>query len=74
VPSVIHEFGVDALHVHPEGDVIATLPLPPAALNDAVAAVALTVQEAAACVTVTLWPATAIVPVRGEADKLAATA
>ena len=50
-----------------------TLPVPPAASNDAVAGLSVTVQSAAPCVTTWVWPFAVIVAVRDDATVFADT-
>jgi len=69
---VIHVALLVAVHPQPVPAVTATLAAPPAAV--ALGFVGDTPNaHAAACVTVTVWPATVIVPVRGLVTVFAAT-
>jgi len=63
-----------AVQLHPLPAVTPTLPLPPPAAYDAlVGEIEYVQEEVPACVTVTVWPATVIVPVRELVLVLAAT-
>ncbi len=60
-------------HAQPLVVVTVTLAAPPLALGDGLVGETVNEHGAAACVTVTVWPATVIVPVRDEVDVFVAT-
>ena len=64
---------VVAIHAQPAPAVTPTLPLPALEINEAVVGVIAYVQGAPLCVTVNVWPAIVIVPVRELVLLLAAT-
>jgi hypothetical protein len=75
-PDVItsHEESLEADHEQPSPLVVTlTEPVPPAASNDAVAGLSVTVQSAPPCVTTWVWPFAVIVPVRDAATVFADT-
>jgi len=74
--SVIHATPLDAVHAHvPCDPLIVTVPLPPAEVNDCVAALTVNVQGggAPACVSANVCPAIVTVPVRSLVAVFAAT-
>jgi hypothetical protein len=71
-PTVIHAAPLDAVQPHSDGLVTITDVLPAPAPADSVVGETENVQPMPACVTVTDWPATVAVPVRGLAPVLAA--
>jgi hypothetical protein len=72
---VIHDVVVDAVHAQFGADAVTlNCPVPPPTFTDCVVAESVKVHGggAPACVTVTVWPAAAIVPVRDEVELFAA--
>ena len=66
---------LDAVHVHAAPFAVTpTVPLPAAALGDALVASSVKLHGAAACVTVNVCPAIVSVPIRGVAAGFAVTA
>jgi hypothetical protein len=73
VPIVTHEALLEADHAHPAAVVTATVPEPPAFVNDWLVGEMLNAQlGAAAWVTVNVWPATVSVADRVEVEVFAA--
>jgi hypothetical protein len=71
--TVIQAALLTAVQVQPVGAVTETLLVPPAAVLDALVADSANVHVTPLCVTVTVCPATVIVPVRDVPAGLAAT-
>jgi hypothetical protein len=70
---VSHDADVDAVHAQPVSVSTLTLPLVAAAGTEAVTGAMAKLQACPAWVTVKVWPAIVIVPVRAEVDGLAVT-
>jgi hypothetical protein len=70
--TVIHVAWLVAVQLHPAPAVTATVPVPAPAPTEALAGL-IAKMHAAACVTVNVWPAIVIVPVRGFGAALGAT-
>jgi hypothetical protein len=70
---VTHDAPLDAVRAQPVVVVTVKVADPPPVANDADVGVSVKLHEAAACVTVTVWPAIVTVPVRDAVAVLPAT-